>query len=148
MHGASNDKFYELTTAAIGGFGIGGYDEDLNESGRNRSSSGGAGYYGGGHGVHPGNAWTGGGGGSSFISGHNGCDAILESSTNDNIIHTGQSIHYSGYQFTSTVMIDGRGYNWTTEKNELIGIPTYDGIGSMIGNDGTGYAKITFISEK
>ena len=88
------------------------------------------------------------GGGSSFISGHNGCDAIQKSSTESNIVHTGQSVHYSGYQFSNTVMIDGEGYNWTTKKEELVGMPTHDGTASMVGNKGNGYAKITFISEK
>ena len=50
------------------------------------------------------------GGGSSFISGHNGCDAIKEESIENNIIHTGQSVHYSGLYFTDTVMIDGEEY--------------------------------------
>lgn len=46
----------------------------------------GGGYYGGG-----GTSWhSQGGGGSSFISGHNGCNAITEEG-----IHTGQSVHYS-----------------------------------------------------
>ena len=46
----------------------------------------GGGYYGGG-----GTRWHAqGGGGSSFISGHDGCNAITEAGA-----HTGQSIHYS-----------------------------------------------------
>lgn len=86
-------------------------------------------------------------GGSSFISGHAGCNAISESSTSSNIIHTGQSIHYSNYKFEKTNMIDGAGYSWTNTKgNDTVGMPTYDGLGTMIGNIGNGYAKITFIS--
>ena len=50
---------------------------------------------------------TGGGGGSSFISGYPGCNAIAESSTESNIIHTGQPNHYSGKVFTNPVMIAG-----------------------------------------
>ena len=42
-------------------------------------------------------------------------------------------------------MIDGDGYNWTTKKEDYIGMPTHDGSGTMIGNNGNGYAKITFI---
>jgi hypothetical protein len=43
-------------------------------------------------------------GGSSFISGYTGCNAISESSTENNIIHTGQPNHYSGCVFTNSVM--------------------------------------------
>ena len=84
-------------------------------------------------------------GGSSFISGHNGCDAIAENSTINNIIHTGQSVYYSGYKFTNAVMIDGQGYSWTNIKGSLTKMPTHDGTSTMIGNTGHGYAKITFI---
>ncbi len=121
-----------------GGFGFGGINE---YGGYNK---GGGGYYGGGGGPSS-------GGGSSFISGHDGCDAISEQSTEDNIIHTGQSIHYSGMRFTDTVMIDGAGYKWTTEKLEdlgVIGMPTHDGTGTMIGNKGDGFAKITLLTRK
>ena len=95
----------------------------------NSTSLGGSGYYGGQVG-YGGNA----GGGSSFISGYPGCDAISESSTENNIIHTGQANHYSGYVFNNGVMIDGGS-----------SMPTHDGEGTMIGNSGNGYAKITFI---
>lgn len=90
---------------------------------------GGSGYYGGGSTSH-----GGAGGGSSFISGYDGCDAIAENSTEDNIIHTGQSIHYSGYKFKNAVMYAG---------NEEM--PTHDGTSTMIGNSGNGYAKISLI---
>ena len=137
----------------IGGSGI-GFDSDLKyiigtggaQTSRffgigNRSTTvGGGGYYGG-EGGYGANA----GGGSSFISGHNGCDAIKEESTENNIIHTGQSIHYSGLYFTDTVMIDGEGYKWTTEKGSYTGMPTHDGTGTMKGNTGNGYARITYI---
>ncbi|MDO4996849.1 MAG: glycine rich domain-containing protein [Bacilli bacterium] len=98
------------------------------------------------------------GGGSSYISGHNGCVAIEESSTENNITFptkngvactdgtTDQdcSVHYSGMEFTDTVMIDGKGYSWTTEKgSEIVGMPKHDGTGTMTGNYGDGYAKIT-----
>lgn len=57
----------------------------------------GGGYYGGGA-----TYTTGGGGGSAFISGHSGCNAINSSGT-----HTGQSIHYSGFSFTDTIITSG-----------------------------------------
>ena len=65
-------------------------------------TGGGGGYYAGGSGDH-----VGGSGGSSFISGYSGCDAISESSTEKAIVHTGQPNHYSGLVFTDTQMIDG-----------------------------------------
>ncbi len=86
------------------------------------------------------------GGGSSFISGHNGCDAIKEESTQNNIIHTGQSIHYSGLSFTDTVMIDGEGYRWTDKKEEYVGMPSYSDNSIITGNSGNGYARITLVS--
>ena len=101
---------------------------------------GGSGYYGGA------TSWgRGGSGGSSFISGHNGCDAILSTSTATNIIHSGQSIHYSGYTFTDTIMVDGYGYNWTTEKGNYTGMPNFNHTSTITGNNGSGYAKITLI---
>lgn len=95
----------------------------------NVQSGGGSGYYAGGSSSH-----GGAGGGSSFISGYDGCDAIAENSTEDNIIHTGQSVHYSGYKFENAVMYAG---------NEEM--PTHDGSSTMIGNSGNGYAKISLI---
>lgn len=141
----TNDSYKKLNYRIIeGGFGLASYGIDDRNGGY--SSNGGGGYYGGGHGVHPGSTWSGGGGGSSYISGHNGCDAIEEKSTENNIIHTGQSIHYSGLYFTNTIMIDGAGYNWTTKKDKYVGMPTHDGKDIMDGNKGNGYAKITLIS--
>ena len=96
--------------------------------GKNQTG-GGSGYYGGGS-----NAHGGAGGGSSFISGYDGCDAIAENSTETNIVHTGQSIHYSGIKFENSNMIAGNS-----------NVPTYDGTGTMTGNDGDGHAKITYI---
>ena len=121
-----------------GTFGKGGINSE------NNYNSGAGGYYGGGSGPA-------GGGGSSFISGHDGCDAISEQSTEDNIIHTGQSIHYSGLHFTDTVMIDGAGYKWTDHKLDdlgVVGMPTHSGIGTIIGNEGDGFAKITLLTRK
>ena len=71
-------------------------------------------------------------GGSSFISGHAGCNAISESSTSSNIIHTGQPNHYSGYVFTNTIMKAG---------NESMPSPTG---GTETGHSGNGYCKITW----
>ena len=86
------------------------------------------------------------GGGSSFISGHEGYDAIKEESTENNIIHTGQSIHYSGLYFTNTLMIDGEEYRWTDKKEEQIGMPSHSDNSIIMGNSENGYARITLVS--
>lgn len=98
---------------------------------RDRGPGGGGGYYGGGSISYAGGS----GGGSSFISGYPGCDAILESSTESNIIHTGQPNHYSGKIFTNPVMIDG-----------LHTMPNPRGVGNIKGNPENGYARITLVS--
>lgn len=115
----------------FGGFGIGGDISNAIVIG-----TGGGGYYGGGSAYEKINQYglSSGGGGSSFISGYDGCDAISEESTEDNIIHTGQSIHYSGYKFSNAVMYAG---------NEEM--PTHDGNGTMVGNSGNGFARILLI---
>ncbi len=97
-------------------------------------SGGGGGYYGGGATDY------GSIGGSSFISGHIGCNAIDEHGQ-----HTGQPNHYSGNVFKDTVMIDGDGYKWTNVKESYTGMPTPDGKSTMTGNSGNGYAKITYL---
>jgi hypothetical protein len=71
-------------------------------------------------------------GGSSFISGHTGCNAIKESSTSSNIIHTEQPNHYSGYVFSNTVMKAGN-----------VSMPKPTG-GTETGHSGNGYCKITW----
>ena len=170
-----------------GGFGYGG--ENVAGHALCGGDGGGGGYFGGGassrfHG--------GSGGGSSFISGHPGCVAILETSepptvttlsvencpiatksyregdeapkyvtltaskiteyinfnTNDaNSI--AKATHYSGLYFTSTKMIDGAGYVWTSSKGTLEAMPdpasqtgTY---ASGMGHTGNGYARITIM---
>ena len=67
-------------------------------------NSGGNGYYAGGPSRDIG---AGAGGGSSFISGHKGCDAILESSTKDKIVHSGSPNHFTNVIFYNTVMKNG-----------------------------------------
>ena len=81
-----------------GGFGYGGQYSCW-------TGGGGGGYYGGGSSDNKYN--YGGGGGSSFISGYYKCNAIKESSTSANIVHTGSSLHYSRIRFTDVVVQDG-----------------------------------------
>jgi len=133
------------TSGTAGGFGYGG------TGGKNTNlyggSGGGSGYYGGSGGAGICSGYSAGGGGSSFISGHNGCDAIEEKSVVNNIVHTGQPNHYSGYIFESTKMIDGAGYLWTDEKQSQEAMPNPKGgyyeLG--IGHTGNGYARITYL---
>ena len=113
-----------------GGFGYGGTNIAFTSYGfRHGGAGGGGGYYGGGAATR---GHGGGGGGSSFISGHTGCNAISSSSTENNIVHTGQPNHYSGKVFTNTVMKAG---------NESM--PSPNG-GTETGHSGNGYAKITW----
>ncbi len=124
-----------------GRFSDGRGSDYRSQDGESSGGSGGGYYYGSSSG-HIASA----GGGSFFISGHNGCDAIKEESTENNIIHTGQSIHYSGLYFTNNLMIDGDGYRWTTKKEEQIGMPSHSDNSIIMGNSGNGYARITLIS--
>ena len=111
------------------------------------SAGGGGGWYGGGRSYHVSSA----GGGSSFISGHNGSNAINTStSTESNIVHTGNAtMSYNGrnYTFTSTVMIDGQGYKWTNTKGSRQQMPKPAGgsYASGVGHSGNGYARITYL---
>ena len=107
-------------------------------------SGAGSGYYGGGASGH-----AGAGGGSSFISGYSGCDAITETSTSSNIVHTGQANHYSGKVFTNGVMIDGKGCNWSTGSAANCGTnqPQPDGT-NAVGHSGNGYARITYLGNE
>ena len=84
-----------------GSFGFGG-SQTMGHGG-----GGGSGYYGGANGGYNSSVVGSGAGGSSFISGHSGCNAISASSTINNILHTGQAIHYSGLFFTNTSMTAG-----------------------------------------
>lgn len=124
-----------------GTFGIGG-GRNLHTNDGN--GAGGGGYYGGGSSAFIDS--YGGAGGSSFISGHDGCIAIEETSTKENIIPKKDSIHYSGFKFTNTQMIDGQGYSWTNVKGSTIeGMPRYIGTGKMNGNDNDGFVRITYL---
>lgn len=106
----------------------------------NTHAGGGGGWYTGSYG----NA-AGGGGGSSYISGHNGCEAVNQSSTETNVTHKAIS-EYDGYVFFNTTMIDGNGYLWkssvTTEKKEM---PTTNFTTIENGNVGNGYARISYL---
>lgn len=100
-------------TERNGSFGIGG-----------SGCGGGGGYYGGG-GT---SCATGASGGSSYISGYAGVNAI-----NSSGVHTNDTIHYSNKYFIDTEVIPGN-----------MVIPTTDKIGYMSGNTSNGHAKIRY----
>ena len=105
-----------------GTFGSAGFVEETADYG----GFGGGGYYGG----SSYETTYAGSGGSSFISGHEGCNAVRSSST---INHTDSPFHYSGFVFSDTQMIGG---------NETMPLPN----GSRgIWNENNGAFKITLI---
>ncbi len=111
-------------------FGIGGTTPTTGGGG------GGAGGYYGGRTAN----WVQGTGGSSYVSGYEGCIAIKSATDTTPKVTTYSKIedsyHYSGKIFENATMIDGN-----------TSMPTYDGEETMIGNSGNGYAKITYVGE-
>jgi len=99
-------------------------------------------------------------GGSSFISGHNGCNAIDYNNTTtgtrvvksvtetyDICVFTNLNtltVDNISYTFNKTLMIDGKGYSWATSKELLTGMPSPYG-GTEIGHSGNGYAIVTLL---
>ena len=69
-------------------------------------SGGGSGYFGGGSGGVSASNLGSGAGGSSFVSGKEGCEAI-KSGTNENSFEFSGSIHMSGLRFTNIIMKAG-----------------------------------------
>ena len=115
-----------------GSFGIGGGYSSTGEA----VTGGGGGYYGGSKSGHIASA----GGGSSFISGYKGCVAISSESSltpktgcTDGTTNIECSYHYSGKKFQNAKMIAGN------DK-----MPNHEGTGTMTGNSGNGYVKISY----
>ena len=106
---------------------------------------GGGGWYGGS------SSDLGGMGGSSYISGHEGCVAIKSSSTESNIQHRSdsnaktKSTYVDGnnvsWAFGNTLMIDGAGKRWTTVIGDSYDMPAPSG-GTEVGHTGNGYCRI------
>jgi hypothetical protein len=119
------------TQTTGGGFGVGadGWTETNAAENYGGFGGGGGGYYGGAFGqIFADPFGAGGAGGSSFISGYTGCNAINATGT-----HTGQPNHYSGFVFINMQMLAGN-----------TSIPSTTG-STEIGHSGNGYAKITYI---
>ena len=114
-----------FSNGVAGGKGYGGSTNSQREGG------GGSGLYGGGSGGVDHSIVGAGAGGSSFISGHPGCSTV------------------SGYSFSSTQMIDGKGLSWTsagqTTGGSAVQMPTTSGGLEALntGHSGHGYAKIS-----
>ena len=132
-------------TAGIFGIGGNGYVSLPNSVNCNDGFGGGGGYYGGGGGrggnndcVADGRGY--GGSGSSYISGYEGCIAIKSATDVTPKVSTYSKIedsyHYSGKIFENPIMIAGNA-----------SMPTHDDQGTMTGNSGNGYAKITYVGE-
>ena len=102
-----------ILPASEGSFGSAGQTEPIqNKNGDDYGAFGGGGYYGGTSYQLIGS----GSGGSSFISGYPGCDAVKNQI--NPIIHTGQPIHYSGLVFINPVMITGNSTMPLPENNK------------------------------
>ena len=90
-----------------GEFGIGG-----NSAENGNSNGGGSGYFGGGGGATTDDTVGSGAGGSSFVSGLEGCKPVLESSTKDDMKFSSLPFHYSGLVFMNISYKDGSMTRW------------------------------------
>lgn len=128
------------SSSVTGSFGIGG-------NGQGMAAGGGGGYYGGAGRYDNPASESGGGGGSSYVSGYTGCIAIASESSitarsvNDVVCASGTTVpecsyHYSGYVFSSPVIIDGNS-----------SMPSKNHIGDVVGNSGNGAVIITYLGK-
>lgn len=122
---SNSDGTVSQTTGYAFGYGTDNFSYD-------RTYSGGSGYFGG----------TSLNGGTSYISGHLGAVAMDGSASNPKCTMAEAanditcSYHNSGKIFTNTVM-----------KAGYEDVPTHDGLGTMKGNFGHGFVKITYLDE-
>ena len=100
---------------------------------------GGSGYYGGT--TNNISGASAGAGGSSYISGHEGCN-----STDENGKPTGSNSHVSGRVFKDTIMVDGEGYEWSSTRQNYVQMPNPQG-NYVSGNNADGYARITLLED-
>ena len=115
----------------------------------NETTAGGGGGYYGGFATPNASYVTNGSGGSSFISGYDGANAISEESTSTNIVHTGQSIHYSGLKFDYSIMVRGNGTtkSLSTYTAYLMPNPAGGNFAQGPGKTGNGYAVIEYMED-
>lgn len=118
-YGSSNSNQGYYTSS--GSFGLGGNGTGNSHGG----GAGGGGWYGGGGGTI-----AGGGGGSSFLYTEENYNNWLSLNSND----ASKYLLNSNYFLSDSLTIDGNS-----------SMPDYDGVSTMIGNSGNGYAKITYL---
>ena len=106
------------------------------------NAGGGGGWYGGGSGGVTGGIVSSAAGGSSFISGHPGCNAVNPSTGAHLGASTTMTINSKEYIFDHTVMIDGQGKEWTT-ANQTSGGTTV-GVPAKPASTGNGYCVISY----
>ena len=110
---ATGGKQNEFGIAGTGR--LNGTDGDFGKGGDSsndpNSDGGGSGYFGGGGGGTNHYIVGSGAGGSSFVSGLEGCKAILKSSTKENMKFSSLPFHYSGLIFTNITTKDGKEMN-------------------------------------
>ena len=100
----------EYKNGIDGGFGVG-----ANAKPGPNGCGGGSGYFGGGSGAVSNGVVGSGAGGSSFISGYEGCKAIQRSATKDNPVFYEHQYHYSGYYFSNITALDGSMTRWDND---------------------------------
>ena len=132
-----NILVYDSTDKLSSTLSNGSFGKILNDS--TGQSGAGGGWFTGANSAH-----AGAGGGSSYISGHDGCLAIDQTST-EHDIRMKTTSEYEGYYFDNTTMIDGEGYKWTTVKGEQTQMPSPNNQILKAGNVGDGYIKITYL---
>ena len=93
-----------------GKFGYGGNGSITDTYGN--GNGGGSGYFGGGGSATSSNHVGSGAGGSSYISGYDGCKAILKTSIESDPQFSLSSIHYSGLKFVNITVKDGNAAKW------------------------------------
>lgn len=105
------------------------------------AAGGGGGYWGGTYCSGGSNFFSGGSGGTSYISGYTGSVAVSSQinispklGCSDGTTNNECSVHYSGYKFYNPKMISGDS-----------SMPSYLSSESMKGNSGNGYARVTIV---
>ena len=83
-------------------------------------NGGGSGYFGGGGGAIDADVVGSGAGGSSFVSGLQGCNAILKSSTEDHILFSNLPFHYSYHIFTNITYQNGKDVQWKEDGKVIV----------------------------